>query len=292
MRLCSGPLKLGSEVRLHMPEVRFGGENGKAVRLEVDPDLVAVRARRGRSLREGPVRSPEAALLDEMEPVLSFPEVGVEVYRRGEREARSPDQLRRELQESPATRFVGHVLVDEQSREPVLYTENLFVKFRDDVDQERCLRVLRDAGLSVKQELPYASNAFFAAAPEGTGRRVFDIADELLGREDVEYCNPELVRRLGRRVVFAQRTSRPPTPSPRARVPPSPSSTRGSTPATKSSPRGARSSPPATQRRTTPTRAPATPARSTARPARGWPAATGGSEPRGWRPGRSSCPSA
>jgi hypothetical protein len=52
---------------LSLPQVRFGGESGKTVHLEVDPDLVAVRVRRGRSLREGPVRSPEAALLDEME---------------------------------------------------------------------------------------------------------------------------------------------------------------------------------------------------------------------------------
>jgi hypothetical protein len=128
-----------------MPEVRYGGDDGKAVRLEVDPELVAVRVRRGASLREGPVARPEAALLDEMESVLSFPEVGVEVYRRRERASRSPDQLRRELRESPATRFAGSVLVDEQSREPVLYRENLFVKFRDGVDREWCLRILREA---------------------------------------------------------------------------------------------------------------------------------------------------
>jgi hypothetical protein len=31
-----------------MPTVRYGGENGKTVQLEVNPNLVAVRARRGR----------------------------------------------------------------------------------------------------------------------------------------------------------------------------------------------------------------------------------------------------
>jgi hypothetical protein len=46
---------------LQMPEVTYGGENGKKVQLVEDPDLVAVRARRGRSLREGPVTPPEAA---------------------------------------------------------------------------------------------------------------------------------------------------------------------------------------------------------------------------------------
>jgi Subtilase family len=187
-----------------MPEVTYGGENGKTVRLEVDPDLVAVRARRGRSLREGPVTPPEAALVENMESVLSFPQVGVEVYRRPEQSSRSMEEVRRELHESPATRFAGRVLVDENTGEPVLYTENLFIKFVDDKKRDECLEVLREAGLTVKQELPYATNAFFAAAPEGSGQAVFDIANELLGLEDVEYCNPELVRRLAQRAIFPQ----------------------------------------------------------------------------------------
>ena len=187
-----------------MPEVSYGGENGRTIRLEVDPDLVAVRARSGESLREGPVPGPEAALLNEMDAVLSFPEVGVEVYRRRERSSRRMEEIRRELHESPATRFAGRVLVDEQSREPVLYTENLFVKFRAGKDRDECLATLRAAGLTVKRELPYATNAYFVAAPEGTGQKVFEIASELLKREDVEYCHPELVRSLGRRTIFPQ----------------------------------------------------------------------------------------
>jgi len=187
-----------------MPEVKYGGQNGETIQLEVDPELVAVRARRGDSLREGPVPGTEAGLLNEMDPVLSYPEVGVEVYRRRERSERSMEDLRKELGESPATRFAGRVLVDEKSREPVLYTENLFVKFSDGKDRDQCLDVLREAGLTVKRELPYAANAYFVAAPEGTGQRVFEIADELLRRDDVEYCHPELVRPLGRRAISSQ----------------------------------------------------------------------------------------
>src|SRR5829696_8358078 len=195
---------LEREVRVNMPEVTYGGENGKTAELEVDPDLVAVRARRGGSLREGPVRGREAALLNEMDTVLSFPEVGVEVYRRRERASRSMEEMRRELHESPATRFAGRVLVDEHSREPAVYTENLFVKFYEGTNRDQCLAVLREAGLIVKRELPYATNAYFVAAPEGTGQRIFDIAIELLEREDVEYCHPELVRPLGPRTIFPQ----------------------------------------------------------------------------------------
>ena len=187
-----------------MPEVKYGGQNGETIQLEVDPELVAVRARRGDSLHEGPVPGTEAGLLNEMEPVLSYPEVGVEVFRRRERSERSTEELRKELGESPATRFAGRVLVDKKSREPVLYTENLFVKFSDGKDRDQCLDVLREASLTVKRELPYAANAYFVAAPEGTGQRVFEIASELLRRDDVEYCHPELVRPLGRRAISSQ----------------------------------------------------------------------------------------
>ena len=96
-----------------------------------------------------------------MELVQSFPEAGVEVYRRHDRTTRSVEDIKEGLRQAPDTRFVGRVLVDKQSGEPVVYTENLFVKFEDDNDRDHCLEVLREAGLTVKQELSYATNAFF-----------------------------------------------------------------------------------------------------------------------------------
>lgn len=187
-----------------MPTVTFGGKEGEKVQLEVDPNLVAVRTRSGRSFRAGPVAGPEAATLEDMDLVLDFPEVGVEVYRRPNRRAPSVAQVKAALAPAPDTRFVGRVLVDAKSGEPVLYTENLFVKFRDDVAEESARRVLLDAGLTVKDKLGYATNAFFAAAPEGTGQDVFAVADQLLARDDVEYAHPELIRRLGRRAISPQ----------------------------------------------------------------------------------------
>ena len=187
-----------------MPEVTYGGKDGEKLELEVDPNLVAIRTHSRKSLREGPVRRPESALLEGMELVQSFPEAGVEVYRRHDRTTRAVADITHGLRQAPDTRFVGRVLVDKHSGEPVVYTENLFVKFEDDTDRDHCLEVLREAGLTVKQELSYATHAFFVAAPEGTGQQVFDIANQLLAREDVEYCHPELVRRLGRRVIAPQ----------------------------------------------------------------------------------------
>ena len=186
-----------------MPEVMYGGRNGERLQLEVDPELMAVRTRSRRSFRDGPVVGPEAALLDGMELVLEFPEAGVEVYRRRGGAEPPVAQVKEALEQAPDTRFAGDVLVDPAG-EPVLYTENLFVKFRDDRPLEDSRRVLVEAGLQIKDELPYATNAFFAAAPEGTGQEVFAIAQRLLERDDVEYAHPELVRQLGRRAVFPE----------------------------------------------------------------------------------------
>jgi len=187
-----------------MPQLRYGGKKGQAVQYEVDPELVAVRTRSKRSFRGGPAPRPEAALLEEMDLVAEFPDAGVEVYRKRPGGRVSVDTLRDALRKAPDTRFAGRVLVEVRSKEPVVYTENIFVKFRDEEEWEDCVEVLRQAGLTVKRELAYATNAFFGAAPEGTGQSVFAIANALLEREDVEYCHPEVVQPAMRRTIFAQ----------------------------------------------------------------------------------------
>ena len=187
-----------------MPQLRYGGKTGKLIRYEVDPELVVVRTRSKQSFRSGPVPRPEMALLQDMEVVAEFPDAGVEVYRKRPGARVSVKTVREELKKAPDTRFSGRVLVETQSKEPVVYTENIFVKFRDEEDREDCVDVLKQAGLTVKRELTYATNAFFAEAPEGTGQEVFTIANTLLRREDVEYCHPEIVQPAMRRTIFAQ----------------------------------------------------------------------------------------
>jgi subtilisin family serine protease len=187
-----------------MPQLRYGGKTGKLIRYEVDPELVVVRTRSKQSFRSGPVPRPEMALLQDMEVVAEFPDAGVEVYRKRPGARVSVKTVREELKKAPDTRFSGRVLVETQSKEPVVYTENIFVKFRDDEDREDCVDVLQQAGLTVKRDLTYATNAFFAEAPEGTGQEVFTIANTLLRREDVEYCHPEIVQPAMRRTIFAQ----------------------------------------------------------------------------------------
>ena len=185
-----------------MPTAKFGRKDEAAAEFRQSNDLIAVRTRSKRSMLAGPVPSPASAELHDTQRVLAFPKAGVEVYRvPSEPGSRSLADRKTALRLHPDVRFAGGVLVDEQSGEPVLYTENLFIKFVDQTDPDYCHEVLREAGLTLKKELPYATNAFFVAAPEGTGTAVFDIALSLLNRDDVEYCHPEVVRRRGFRTI-------------------------------------------------------------------------------------------
>ena len=189
-----------------MPTVKFGRKDEPAITLQKSDNLIAVRTRSTRSLSTGPVLSPAAASIGDSQMVMSFPEAGVEVYKvtSGGLESRSIEDRKKSLRMLPDVRFAGGVLVDEQSGEPVVYTENLFIKFKDDADPEHCRKVIREAGLAIKQEVDYATNAFFVAAPEGSGTKVFDLALTLLDREDVEYCHPEVLRKRSLRGVFPE----------------------------------------------------------------------------------------
>lgn len=184
-----------------MPQVTLGPKTEPAIELTASTDLIAVRTRSRRSLRSGPVLAAGAKEVADGNLILAFPDAGVEVYRVSP-ERRSLDARKQGLRADPEVRFAGGVLVD-RAGQPVVYTENLVVKFVDTVDPDACKQVLARAGLVVRRQLDYATNAFFAAAPEGTGQRVFDIAAKLLAREDVEYCHPELVRKRRSRALFS-----------------------------------------------------------------------------------------
>lgn len=188
-----------------MPTVYTGKKGDPTFELEKSDDLIAVRTLSKESVRAAaPVRPAFASEVNDGSLVLAFPEAGVEVYRVPTR-ARSLEKRKAALRASPDVRFAGGVLVDPKSKEPVVYTENLFVKFKDTADPDACEETLHQAGLTVKERLDYATNAYFVAAPEGTGTKVFEIAEDLLLKhDDVEYAHPELVRKREAKGIFPQ----------------------------------------------------------------------------------------
>ncbi len=198
-----------------MYSVRYGGRKGRRVTLDVSKDWVAVRSRNRGAIADPtrpdrvPLSTEARAILAGFEVELRFLDAGVEVLRPAARRAglratASRDRARKVLKREKALEFAGRVLVDRTSKSPVLYTENLFVKFDDDTGSRACRELLARFKLSVKHQLPFARNAFFVGARAGIGTDVFGLAERLLEQGAVELCHPELIRRTRARAAFTR----------------------------------------------------------------------------------------
>jgi len=185
---------------------RYGGKRGTKVSLVESKDLVVTRTNDARSLEQAVASRAGVEALGQCDLVASFPSAGVDVHRvkatKSVKAARNA--VRSSWKSEGALRFAGRVLVEKNSKQPVIYTENFFVAFDQAASSSKCKKVLKSAGLTVKRELSYAPNAYFVGAAEGTGVKVFDIAKSLLDDDLVELCHPELIREVRRRAAFPQ----------------------------------------------------------------------------------------
>lgn len=190
-----------------MYKVTYGGKKGKTLDLIESPDLVAVRTKGNRKLENVRLSAQSRQALNAGKEVLAFPEAGVTVHQVAEAQptastelesyaspTEARDQVRSMLKQEPEIRFAGRVLQDAASGAVMLYTENFFVKFKDSVAETECQAVLDRYHLKLKSKLTFAENSYFVEAEEGTGLKVFEIADQLLKEKSVEFCHPELVQ--------------------------------------------------------------------------------------------------
>jgi hypothetical protein len=180
-----------------MVTYRYGGAQGRRHTLTLNEELLVVRTHSRRPVHAVMQSQSAHQALHDLEPVLRFHYAGVDVfrYRPKARMASTRRAIRTALSKEKDTKFAGRVLAHPVSKRPVLYTENLFVKFEDDAAASLCRKVLKEFGLHIKQELEYCRNGYFVDATEGTGRKVFSIADRVLKHDRVELCHPELVQR-------------------------------------------------------------------------------------------------
>lgn len=186
-----------------MVTYQYGGKQGKSYQLNDSDEMVVLRTTRRLPLNMLKLSPKGRSVLDKLDPEFSIPVAGVRVMSCSGDASR--DEVRKILKQESEFRFVGRSLQDNQSKEPVLYTENFFIKMTGNTSEKQCLALLKKYKLTLKRVLTYAHNAFFVSADEGAGQEVFDRAMELLTREkNVEYCHPEMVREMGLRAAFPQ----------------------------------------------------------------------------------------
>lgn len=207
-------------------QVQFGGKQGFAFNLETNEDLVAIRTWDAAPVAAKVARLSGAArdLLGELELVTRFDDAGVEVFhvRTGTQGMR--DAVRSTFKNEPDIRFAGRVLADPifkpevgiaatrsaapTQKQPVLYSENIFVKFASTMKASAAKKILAAYNLKVAatDEVNYSPNAWFVKAAEGIGLAVFDLALQMpRDNPEVQLCHPELLRvREFRRAAFPQ----------------------------------------------------------------------------------------
>lgn len=189
-----------------MVAYRYGGRTGQQYALELAEEYVVVRTRSRRSLDSSIQSKKGREVLADLKQVARFHHAGVEVFHYGTscRTSNSRGVARRTLNEERDVQFAGRVLADPRSKRPVLYTENVFVKFDSTLAESVCRKILKEHRLEIKQRIEYVRNTFFVQTREGTGQTVFDMTDRLLRCKEVDLCHPELVRKTGWRQVFPQ----------------------------------------------------------------------------------------
>lgn len=191
-----------------MYEYQYQGKKGHKFQLVEARDLVVVRTAEATKLVDTQLSTTSRNLLPKMLPIASFPEANVTIFKciskAGRNTMQLRNQIRKNLNEESSIKFAGRVLKDLKSGEPVIYTENFFVKFKDNVLTSKCEEVITKLGLSIKEALVFAKNAYFVVAPKGTGLQIFEISNKLLSNTIVEYCHPELVRQKKHRSIFEE----------------------------------------------------------------------------------------
>ncbi len=182
----------------------IGGKNGKKNKLQESKEHLVIRTRNSRSLKDAVYSDAGKKALEDFSVLLEFPDASVTVLKANvtvKNRLATRNNARAILKRESELRFAGRLLLDADGKTPVLYTENLIIKFFDNVKPATCEKILTDNHLIIKQKADYATNMYFIGAPENIGLQIFELAETLLQKKEVELCHPELIRKKALRMI-------------------------------------------------------------------------------------------
>ncbi len=170
---------------------KLGGNRGETFTVQISPDQLIVRTQK---LSDGSRKAvPELPAFD-YRRLNDVPQSGVAVLQFDGSEAHAQREAARTTYRSlDYVAFAGRAVQHPVTLEPLIYTENLFLRFRPSVKVRQQLRLIQRSMLSVKRELKFAEGAYLLAAQHGIGTDIFELSLQLLENDIVELCHPELL---------------------------------------------------------------------------------------------------
>ncbi len=179
-----------------MYEVKLRKKDDASLLMRKSKELIVVRNHKQHRLTLATEIAADAEL------IMAIPDAQVQVFK-----VCTDDNLladcKRRLLARPEVRFVGSALVDIQTEEPLVYTENIFLKFIDTLDRTECEVLIQALGLSIMEAVAYATNAYFVKQDAPIGSEVCRLTLSILQRPEVEFCYPELLRVRNNRAIHS-----------------------------------------------------------------------------------------
>lgn len=178
----------------------IGGKKGKTFELEESKSMVAVRTK-GKTIKNSLKSKTSKDLAGKMQVKEKIQHARVTVIQVKENEKNKlkvRNAVRKSFKKEKDLEFAGRVLVDTVSKEPVLYTENLFIEFKPGIDDAKARKIIADNKLQLKKKLEYADYSYFVSAAD-KGMKVFEIAKKMMKIPGVVTCEPELIRRKAKK---------------------------------------------------------------------------------------------
>lgn len=176
-----------------MVAYRVGGKNGRLVELKTADDRVALKIAGAKRYKTTGLETRSRSMVASMTRTNSFARDRISVMSTGDL---AVEEALAVLKKDDNVDFAGHVLIDPEGGEPVIYRESLFLAFRNDADERQIREFLAGyaARLAVKRQLKYSRHAYVADPVEQMGRSLFDMSLELLEYDIVDRCHPEVLR--------------------------------------------------------------------------------------------------
>ncbi|MDP9229806.1 MAG: S8 family serine peptidase, partial [Bacteroidota bacterium] len=168
-------------------------------------NMVVVRTKKGKTLSEAITSTESEQATNKLKVQLQIKRSDVtilEVKKTQKDPLAVRNEVRTSLKKEKDIEFAGRVLIDPDTKKPVIYTENVFIRFNPDTSVSRQKEILATHKLTIKQKIKFSHNTYFVQTPKNTGVEVFDICKKILRMKEVDYCEPELIRNMGEKKVL------------------------------------------------------------------------------------------
>ncbi|MEN8194015.1 MAG: S8 family serine peptidase, partial [Bacteroidota bacterium] len=181
--------------------IYFQGNLNAPIEIEESNDLFIMRVHKQMDPQSVLLKALQIKeLAEKIELLAAFPDSDVYVYQVKSEFGLSRDEIKNKVRadKSKNLQYIGSIFSYSNTGIYQIYTENIFLKFYDDVEQKWINRFLKQHKLANKRQMNFGEKVFFVEPidSKNKGRDVFQYAEELLEDPKVQFCHPELITKL------------------------------------------------------------------------------------------------